>query len=126
MRRRERARQRDGGRVQKLSDEQREVISLAKIAGLSRAEVARVMGRTEAAVRMLLSRSLRRYIEVMGEMGREIKWPSGPARAPRDREAWHQESAGDDRLQHRVGSAGGQESEAEGQATTGDGAADRG
>ena len=58
---------------EKLSDEQREVISLAKIAGLSRAEVARVMGRTEAAVRMLLSRSLRRYIEVMGEMGRQVE-----------------------------------------------------
>lgn len=57
---------------EKLTEEQREVITLAKIAGLSRAEVARVMGRTEGSVRMLLSRSLQRYLEVMNELGEDL------------------------------------------------------
>jgi RNA polymerase sigma-70 factor (ECF subfamily) len=53
---------------ERLTEAEREVITLAKIAGLSRAEVARVMGRTEGAVRVLLSRSLQRYIAAMNEI----------------------------------------------------------
>jgi RNA polymerase sigma-70 factor (ECF subfamily) len=41
-----------------LSDEQREVITLARVVGLSRAEIAEQMGRSEGAVKMLLSRAL--------------------------------------------------------------------
>lgn len=41
-----------------LNPDQREVIALARLAGLPIVEVARVMGRTENAVRTLLSRSL--------------------------------------------------------------------
>jgi RNA polymerase sigma-70 factor, ECF subfamily len=41
-----------------LQPAQREVIALARLAGLPIAEVAQVMGRTESAVRTLLSRSL--------------------------------------------------------------------
>ena len=42
----------------RLSDDQREVICLGKLLGLPRAEVARRMGRSELAVRTLLSRAL--------------------------------------------------------------------
>ena len=41
-----------------LSDEHREVITLAKIVGLSRAEIGEQMGRSEGAVKMLLARAL--------------------------------------------------------------------
>ncbi len=44
--------------LEALNPDQREVIALARLAGLPIAEVARVMGRTETAVRTLLSRSL--------------------------------------------------------------------
>ena len=43
-----------------LSDDHREAILLARIVGLSGREVAEQMGRTESAVRMLLSRALSR------------------------------------------------------------------
>ena len=42
-----------------LSPEHREVISLARILGLPHAEIATIMGRSEAAVRQLLVRALR-------------------------------------------------------------------
>lgn len=48
-----------------LSEEQREVITLAHVAGLSRAEIATQMGRSEGAVRVLLHRSLARLAEVL-------------------------------------------------------------
>ncbi len=51
----------------KLRDEQREVILLAKVVGLSRAEIAKRIGRSEGAVRMLLSRSLARLSEILDE-----------------------------------------------------------
>ena len=43
-----------------LSDEQREVITLAHIVGLPRAEIAAQMGKSEGAVRMILHRALAR------------------------------------------------------------------
>ena len=42
----------------RLSDEQREVISLAHVVGLSRAEIAARLGKSEGAVRTMLSRAL--------------------------------------------------------------------
>jgi len=50
---------------EQLSDEQREVITLAHVAGQSRAEIAEQMGRSEGAVRVLLHRSLARLAEVL-------------------------------------------------------------
>lgn len=50
---------------EQLSDEQREVITLAHVAGLSRLEIAEQMGRSEGAVRVLLHRSLARLAEVL-------------------------------------------------------------
>ncbi|MCY2961923.1 MAG: sigma-70 family RNA polymerase sigma factor [Planctomycetota bacterium] len=50
---------------EELSEEQREVITLAHVAGLSRAEIAEQMGRSEGAVRVLLHRSLARLAEVL-------------------------------------------------------------
>lgn len=44
--------------LEALPESQREVVALARIAGLPIEEVARVMGRTENAVRTLLSRGL--------------------------------------------------------------------
>lgn len=49
-----------------LTEEQREVITLAHVVGLSRAEIAAHMGRSEGAVRVLLHRSLARLTEVLG------------------------------------------------------------
>jgi RNA polymerase sigma-70 factor (ECF subfamily) len=43
---------------EQLSDEHREVITLARVAGLSRKEIAEQMGRSEVAVRALLHRAL--------------------------------------------------------------------
>jgi RNA polymerase sigma-70 factor (ECF subfamily) len=43
---------------EQLTEEHREVITLAKVAGLSRAEIAVQMNRSEGAVRMLLVRAL--------------------------------------------------------------------
>ena len=43
---------------EELTDEQREVVTLAHLVGLSRAEIAEQMGKSEGAVRVLLHRSL--------------------------------------------------------------------
>ena len=51
-----------------LPDDYREVITLARIAGLSHAEIARQMARSESAVRMLLSRALVAYIAAMDKV----------------------------------------------------------
>ena len=48
-----------------LSDEYREVIMLSRFMGLSRAEVAEAMGRTESSVRNLLHRALSRLAELL-------------------------------------------------------------
>lgn len=48
---------------ERLSEDYREVIVLSRICGLSRAEVAQAMGRTEASVRNLLSRALAELAE---------------------------------------------------------------
>lgn len=45
----------------------RQVITLAHIAGLSRAEIAAEMGRTEGAVRVLLHRALAKAAEILDE-----------------------------------------------------------
>jgi RNA polymerase sigma-70 factor (ECF subfamily) len=50
---------------QELTEEQREVITLAHVAGQSRAEIAEQMGRSEGAVRVLLHRSLARLAEIL-------------------------------------------------------------
>ena len=44
--------------MDELPEEYREVIAMAKIGGLSRAEIAEEMGKSEGAVRMLLHRAL--------------------------------------------------------------------
>lgn len=46
------------GAFERLSDDHREVVVLSRIVGLSRAQVAASMGRSEAAVRNLLARAL--------------------------------------------------------------------
>jgi RNA polymerase sigma-70 factor, ECF subfamily len=48
-----------------MPDEYREVITLAHVAGLSRAEIAAHMGRSEEAVRALLHRALVRTAELL-------------------------------------------------------------
>jgi RNA polymerase sigma-70 factor (ECF subfamily) len=50
---------------EKLTEEQREVIVLARVAGLSRAEIAAQTGRSEGAVRVLLHRSLARLSDLL-------------------------------------------------------------
>lgn len=49
-----------------LPEEYREVITLAKVVGLSRAEIAEQMGRSEGAVKMLLARALAELAERLG------------------------------------------------------------
>jgi RNA polymerase sigma-70 factor (ECF subfamily) len=49
-----------------LSEEQREVITLAHVVGLSRAEIAEHLQKSEGAVRVLLHRSLARLTELLG------------------------------------------------------------
>jgi RNA polymerase sigma-70 factor (ECF subfamily) len=51
----------------RLADDQQEVILMAKMMGLSRAEIAAELGKSEGAVRMLLSRSMARLTELLGE-----------------------------------------------------------
>lgn len=46
------------GAFQRLAEDEREVVLLSRVAGLSRGEVAGVMGRSENAVRNLLHRTL--------------------------------------------------------------------
>lgn len=48
-----------------LTDAQREVITLSRIAGLSHAEIAEKTGRSEGAVRMQLFRALERLSEIL-------------------------------------------------------------
>jgi RNA polymerase sigma-70 factor (ECF subfamily) len=52
---------------EELTEEQREVITLAHVVGLSRAEIAEKMGRSEGAVRVLLHRSLARLSDLLGD-----------------------------------------------------------
>lgn len=49
-----------------LSEEQREVITLAHIVGLTRAEIAEQLGKSEGAVRMILHRALARVARELG------------------------------------------------------------
>jgi len=49
----------------RLPQDYREIISLARIVGLSHAEIAREMGRTEGATRTLLSRALARLATLL-------------------------------------------------------------
>ncbi len=55
--------------MQALSDEHREVITMARIAQLPHAVIAEVMGRTEAAVRQLLVRALRALADELRTRG---------------------------------------------------------
>jgi RNA polymerase sigma-70 factor (ECF subfamily) len=52
-----------------LSEEQREVISLAHVAGLSRGEIAKRLGKSEGAVRTMLSRALAQLSEILDDEG---------------------------------------------------------
>jgi RNA polymerase sigma-70 factor (ECF subfamily) len=53
--------------LDELSEEHREVLTLAHLVGLSRAEIGRQMGRTEEAVRALLHRATARLAILLGE-----------------------------------------------------------
>ena len=48
-----------------LAEEQREVITLAHVVGLSRAEIAAQLGKSEGAVRTMLSRALAQLAEIL-------------------------------------------------------------
>jgi len=48
-----------------LTEEQREIVTLAHIAGLSRREIAERMGKSENAVRIVLHRALARVAEIV-------------------------------------------------------------
>lgn len=50
-----------------LKDEQREVISLAHVVGMTRAEIAAQLGKSEGAVRTMLSRALAELAERLDE-----------------------------------------------------------
>ncbi len=52
---------------EQLPDDHREVIMLSRVAGLSRAEIAQVTGRTEASIRNLLPRALARLADLVLE-----------------------------------------------------------
>ena len=52
-----------------LPEDYREVITLAHVVGLSRAEIAEQMGKSEGAVRVLLHRALRTVARDLGERG---------------------------------------------------------
>lgn len=54
---------------EELSEEHREVITLAHVVGLSRAEIAEQMGKSEGAVRVLLHRALARVSALLAEPG---------------------------------------------------------
>lgn len=51
----------------RLREEQREVISLAHVVGLSRAEIATQLGKSEGAVRTMLSRALAELADLLEE-----------------------------------------------------------
>lgn len=53
-----------------LTEEQRQVILLAKVVGMSRAEMAPILRRSEVAVRSLLSRSLARLAWILAQQAR--------------------------------------------------------
>jgi RNA polymerase sigma-70 factor (ECF subfamily) len=53
--------------LQKLPEDQREVIRLSRVVGLSRAEIARTMDRSPAAIRELLHRALARLDRLLRE-----------------------------------------------------------
>ena len=50
-----------------LTEEQREVITLSRVAGLSHAEIAAELGKKEGAVRMLLHRALARLVAAVAD-----------------------------------------------------------
>lgn len=50
----------------RLSDEQRDVVLMAKLLGLSRAEIGEQLGKSEGAVRNILYRALAELAEVLG------------------------------------------------------------
>jgi RNA polymerase sigma-70 factor (ECF subfamily) len=54
--------------LEQLSEDHREVITLSRIVGLSHAEVARQMARSEGAVRVLLSRALLALVEAIDRL----------------------------------------------------------
>ncbi len=49
----------------RLGDEQREVVALAHLTGMSRGDIARHLGKSEGAVRTMLSRALAQLAEVL-------------------------------------------------------------
>ncbi|MCB9898617.1 MAG: sigma-70 family RNA polymerase sigma factor [Planctomycetes bacterium] len=53
---------------ERLPDDYREVIVLARLAGMSRKEIAEQMGRTEAAIRNLLPRALAQLADELAEV----------------------------------------------------------
>lgn len=53
--------------IDRLPDDQREAITLAHLAGMSRSEIGAQMGRTEEAVRALLHRARARLAILLGE-----------------------------------------------------------
>lgn len=59
------------GLLLRLSDDQRRVVEL-RLGGLTGREVADVLGRSEAAVKMLQSRALRRLRAELGSPGRSV------------------------------------------------------
>lgn len=50
-----------------LSEQEREVITLAHLVGLSRAEIAREVGKSEGAVRVLLHRALAKVVDLLAD-----------------------------------------------------------
>lgn len=50
---------------EKLTEEQRQVVTLAHVVGLSRADIAREIGKSEGAVRVTLHRALARLSELL-------------------------------------------------------------
>ncbi|HTE05578.1 MAG TPA: sigma-70 family RNA polymerase sigma factor [Planctomycetota bacterium] len=63
---------------EKLGEDHREVIVLARIVGLSRAEIAERMARTEASVRNLLSRALAELASHLADVDVQVPGPGGP------------------------------------------------
>ncbi|HTF89364.1 MAG TPA: sigma-70 family RNA polymerase sigma factor [Planctomycetota bacterium] len=57
------------GAFSQLSEEQREVVTMAHVLGLSRAEIGERMGKSEGAVRVLLHRALARVSKLLAEPG---------------------------------------------------------
>ncbi|TAH37176.1 MAG: sigma-70 family RNA polymerase sigma factor [Planctomycetota bacterium] len=55
----------------KLAEDEREVILLANVVGLSRAEIAAQLGKSEGAVRTMLSRALSHLAELVEESGEQ-------------------------------------------------------